>query len=58
MAPNAGHAYVGGGDMPRPTRLPLGLLCAKLRKDAKTGFVQIVRVLRGNRARMLGCARR
>lgn len=46
---NAGHAYVGGGDLPRPTRLPLGLLGARLRKDPKTGFVQIVRVLRGNR---------
>jgi len=46
---NAGHAYVGGGDMPRPTRVPQGLLGARLRKDPKTGYVQIVKVLRGNR---------
>jgi tricorn protease len=46
---NAGHAYVGGGDMPRPARVPLGLLGAKLRKDPKTGYVQIVKVLKGNR---------
>lgn len=45
---NAGHAYVGGGDMPRPARLTTGLLGAKLRKDPKTGFVQVVQVLRGN----------
>jgi tricorn protease len=46
---NAGHAYVGGGDMPRPPRVPQGLLGARLRRDPKTGYVQIVKVLRGNR---------
>jgi tricorn protease len=46
---NAGHAYVGGGDMAKPPRIPLGLLGAKLRKDPKTGFVQIVKVLKGAR---------
>ncbi len=46
---NAGHAYVGGGDMPHPTRIPQGLLGARLRKDSKTGYVQIVKVLRGAR---------
>ncbi|MFO0930333.1 MAG: PDZ domain-containing protein [Gemmataceae bacterium] len=46
---NAGHAYVGGGDMPKPARVPTGLLGARLRKDPKTGFVQVVKVLRGNR---------
>jgi tricorn protease len=46
---NVGHTYVGGGDMPRPARLPLGLLGAKLRKDPKTGYVQIVKVHKGNR---------
>jgi tricorn protease len=46
---NVGHAYVGGGDMPRPARVPLGLLGARLRKDPKTGFVQIVKVLKGPR---------
>jgi tricorn protease len=46
---NAGHAYVGGGDMPRPRRVPQGLLGARLRKDQKTGYVRIVKVLRGLR---------
>jgi tricorn protease len=46
---NVGHAYVGGGDMPHPPRVPMGLLGAKLRKDPKTGFVQIVKVLKGAR---------
>jgi tricorn protease len=46
---NVGHAYVGGGDMPRPARVPLGLLGARLRKDPKTGYVRIVKVLRGAR---------
>jgi tricorn protease len=46
---NAGHAYVGGGDMPHPPRVPQGLLGARLRKDPATGYFQIVKVLRGNR---------
>ncbi|MFO0842596.1 MAG: S41 family peptidase [Gemmataceae bacterium] len=46
---NAGHAYVGGGDMPRPERIPLGHLGARLRKDPATGYLQIVKVLKGAR---------
>jgi tricorn protease len=46
---NVGHAYVGGGDMPRPQRIPLGLLGARLRKDPATGYFQIVKVLKGAR---------
>jgi tricorn protease len=46
---NVGHAYVGGGDMPKPRRLPLGLLGAELRKDPKSGYFQIVRILKGSR---------
>jgi tricorn protease len=46
---NVGHAYVGGGDMVHPARVPLGLLGARLRKDPKTGFVEIVKILEGNR---------
>jgi tricorn protease len=45
---NAGHAYVGGGDMPRPDRVPLGLLGAKLKSAPGTKFVQIQKVLRGS----------
>jgi tricorn protease len=46
---NAGHAYVGGGDYPKPLRLPLGLLGAKLSKDPATGFFRIDKILRGVR---------
>jgi tricorn protease len=46
---NVGHAYVGGGDMVRPARVPQGLLGARLRKDPKTGYVEIVKILKGNR---------
>ena len=44
---NAGHAYVGGGDMPHPSRLPLGLLGAKLRRDP-SGYFKIVKILKGD----------
>ncbi len=43
---NAGHAYVGGGDMPHPSRLPLGLLGARLRRDP-SGYFKIVKILKG-----------
>jgi tricorn protease len=45
---NAGHTYVGGGDMPHPPRIPLGLLGAKLRRDT-SGYYKIVKILRGER---------
>ncbi|MBL9129025.1 MAG: PD40 domain-containing protein [Verrucomicrobiales bacterium] len=43
---NAGHAYVGGGDYPKPERIPLGLLGARLSRDA-SGYYRIDRILRG-----------
>ncbi len=43
---NIGHAYVGGGDYPKPERVPLGLLGAAISRDA-TGFYRIDRILRG-----------
>ncbi|MCC5935066.1 MAG: PD40 domain-containing protein [Balneolales bacterium] len=43
---NVGHAYVGGGDVPQPARVPLGLLGAELSRDG-SGFYRIDRVLRG-----------
>lgn len=46
---NAGHAYVGGGDVPKPERIPLGALGAKLRKDPAAGYVQIEKILKGMR---------
>jgi tricorn protease len=45
---NAGHAYVGGGDMPHPPRIPLGLLGAKLHRHP-SGYYKIVKILRGER---------
>ncbi len=44
---NVGHAYVGGGDLPKVERVPLGLLGAKLEQDPKTRAVRIVRILPG-----------
>jgi tricorn protease len=43
---NAGHAYVGGGDYPKPERIPLGLLGADIRRDA-SGYYRIAKILRG-----------
>ncbi len=43
---NIGHAYVGGGDYPKPERIPLGLLGAKLSRDA-SGFYRVDQILRG-----------
>jgi tricorn protease len=45
---NVGHAYVGGGDMPQPARVPLGLLGAELERDA-SGYYRIKHILRGSR---------
>jgi tricorn protease len=44
---NSGHTYVGGGECPKPERIPLGLLGAELTRDAQTGYYQIARILRG-----------
>lgn len=44
---NAGHAYVGGGDWPKPQRIPLGMLGAELQLDEKSGYFQIKKILRG-----------
>jgi len=43
---NSGHAYVGGGDYPQAEKINLGLLGAKLEKDA-SGFYKIVKILKG-----------
>ncbi len=44
---NAGHAYVGGGDMPHPDRIKQGLLGARIVRDPATGYYQIGKILRG-----------
>ncbi len=43
---NLGHCYVGGGDMPKPERIPQGLLGAKVARHA-SGFYQITEILPG-----------
>ena len=44
---NVGHAYVGGGDMPHPARIPTGLLGAELQRDPATGYYKIDKILKG-----------
>ncbi|MBK7258786.1 MAG: PD40 domain-containing protein [Ignavibacteriae bacterium] len=44
---NIGHAYVGGGDYPKPERIPTGLLGATLERDGASGYPKIVRILKG-----------
>jgi len=44
---NVGHAYVGGGDLPRPDRIPMGLLGAQLQRDAQTKYFRITRIFKG-----------
>jgi len=44
---NLGHCYVGGGDFPKPERIPLGLLGAVLVRHAPSGFYQVAEILPG-----------
>jgi tricorn protease len=44
---NSGHTYVGGGDLPKVERIPMGLLGARLDRDAKTKFFRIAKILKG-----------
>jgi len=44
---NLGHCYVGGGDYPKPERIPLGLLGATLVRHTPSGFYQITSILPG-----------
>jgi tricorn protease len=44
---NAGHTYVGGGDMPRKERIQTGLLGAVIEKDAASGSFRIKKILKG-----------
>jgi tricorn protease len=43
---NCGHTYVGGGDMPHPQRVSLGLLGARLERHP-SGYYKIAHILRG-----------
>ncbi len=44
---NAGHTYVGGGDLPKLEKVKVGMLGAKLEKDSESGYFRIVKILRG-----------
>jgi tricorn protease len=44
---SAGHTYVGGGELPAPRKIKVGMLGAKFERDAKTGFTRIVKILKG-----------
>ncbi len=44
---NIGHSYVGGGDYPKPERIELGLLGAKLERDASSKYYRITKILKG-----------
>ncbi len=44
---NVGHAYVGGGDMPKAQRIKLGLFGARIVRDKTTGYYQISKILKG-----------
>lgn len=44
---NVGHAYVGGGDFPKPERIQTGLLGAQLERDPASGTTRIARILKG-----------
>lgn len=43
---NCGHAYIGGGDLPKIEKIKLGLLGAELQKDA-SGYYKINKILKG-----------
>ncbi|MFN7990320.1 MAG: S41 family peptidase [Thermoanaerobaculia bacterium] len=43
----SGHAYVGGGDVPKVEKLPVGMLGADLALDAKAGRWKVARILPG-----------
>jgi tricorn protease len=45
---NCGHAYVGGGDLPKIAKIQTGLLGAQLRQDDKTKYYQITKILKGS----------
>ncbi|HEY3384120.1 MAG TPA: PDZ domain-containing protein [Vicinamibacterales bacterium] len=44
---NAGHTYVGGGDLPLAPRVSMGLLGARLERDPQSKFFRITKILKG-----------
>ncbi len=45
----AGHTYVAGGDMPRSSRTPVGLLGADLEAHAESGFYRFGKIFAGQK---------
>ena len=43
---STGHCYVGGGDYPKPERIPQGLLGAQIVRDV-SGYYRITHILKG-----------
>ena len=44
---NSGHAYVGGGDMPKAERIKMGLLGARIERDPASKYYRISKILPG-----------
>jgi tricorn protease len=44
---NVGHSYVGGGDLPRVERTPMGLLGAQIQRDPQSKYFRITKIFRG-----------
>ena len=44
---STGHTYVGGGEMPVPPKVKVGMLGARIERDAQTGTYKIAKILRG-----------
>jgi len=44
---DVGHAYVGGGDMPKVNKVNIGLLGARYELDKQTGYYKIVKIFEG-----------
>jgi tricorn protease len=44
---NVGHTYVGGGDVPRVERINIGKLGARFKRDPKSHYYKITKILKG-----------
>ena len=44
---SSGHTYVGGGEMPTPPKVKVGMLGAQFERDGQTGYYKIAKILRG-----------
>ncbi|MBI4417673.1 MAG: PD40 domain-containing protein [Ignavibacteriales bacterium] len=44
---SVGHTYIGGGDVPKVERIPLGLLGAKMERDPGSRYYRITKILKG-----------